>query len=226
MFVEAGRLYKDGRFAEALEKYDALVKDGWIGGDIFYDIGNTYFKLGRTGRAIANYERARFFMPSDPDLLYNLSYARDQVQDDITPVLPVWRSMFFWMDSFSLKAVVYLFLVTNLVMFVLFICRLFYRHDFLFYCLIAVCMLWCVSALSAGIKWYDFRHDNRAVVVAETADVLAGPDEGDTLLFRLHEGSIIECEREEDGWVLARISADKRGWIDSGAVERIVSLSW
>jgi hypothetical protein len=58
-------------------------------------------------------------------------------------------------------------------------------------------------------------NDNRAVVLAKEADVRAGPDTGDTILFRVHEGTIVHYDRAEDDWILLQLSEGKRGWVGS-----------
>jgi hypothetical protein len=63
------------------------------------------------------------------------------------------------------------------------------------------------------------------VILVEENDVLAGPDSGDTVLFKLHEGAIIQQERTEDGWSLIRISGGKRGWVKSADIEKVLLSS-
>jgi hypothetical protein len=72
------------------------------------------------------------------------------------------------------------------------------------------------------VKWHQLRTDLRAVILAQEAAVLAGPDSNDTVLFKLHEGTTIHRERIEDGWSLIRLSESKRGWLKSSSIEQIL----
>jgi SH3-like domain-containing protein len=87
--------------------------------------------------------------------------------------------------------------------------------------MIILLILWAVAGLSFGLKWYQVAGDDRAVILGKEVNVMAGPDSGDTILFRLHEGAVIVHEREEDDWTLIRLSDNKRGWIKKDAVEKI-----
>ena len=75
---------------------------------------------------------------------------------------------------------------------------------------------WIISGASFAKKWYDVETDTRAVIISEEADILSGPEIGDTVLFKLHEGAIVDFEREESGWYLISLPDEKRGWIKSG----------
>jgi len=72
------------------------------------------------------------------------------------------------------------------------------------------------------LKWVAWATDNRAVVLPEEVVVQAGPDARDTVLFKLHAGTIARVERTENGWALLKLSKDKRGWAKSNQLERII----
>ena len=78
-----------------------------------------------------------------------------------------------------------------------------------------------MGGASVAVKWHQQRSDQRAVILSGQAQVLAGPDSNDTLLFELHEGTTVYRERTEDGWSLIQLSKNKRGWLKSGAIEKI-----
>lgn len=73
-----------------------------------------------------------------------------------------------------------------------------------------------------ALKWGAWATDNRAVVLSEEMVVQAGPDTRDTVLFKLHAGTVVRVERTENDWTLLQLSKDKRGWAQSDRLERIV----
>ena len=79
-----------------------------------------------------------------------------------------------------------------------------------------------IAACSLALKWYQLHTDNRAVILNEAVNVLSGPDPRDTVLFKVHQGTIVHSERTEDDWTLVYLSEDKRGWMPSKDLERIV----
>ena len=74
------------------------------------------------------------------------------------------------------------------------------------------------------MKWQQTRTDDRAVILQTEVSVLAGPDSRDTLLFKLHEGTVVHLERSEEGWSLIRLSDGRRGWLRGEGLERIVPV--
>lgn len=226
LFIKANSAYRNNNFQEALSLYQQVREMGFTGGDLFYNLGNCYFRLGQKGMAVLNYERARVMMPDDPDLKYNLNYVRDQLTDSIQPNKNSIRTLLFWLDSINVKEAVYTFIVINFIFWALLSIYLFKKKEITWYLLMITMLLWTVSAVSAGVKWYDFRFDERAVVISPEVNVLSGPAEGDTLLFKLHEGTVVEHERDEDGWTLIRISEDRRGWLRSNDLRLIRNNSF
>ncbi len=224
-FFKANEAYREGRFQSAVKGYLRVIRQGHDGARIQYNLGNAYFRINQLGRAILAYERAHVSIPRDADLNFNLAHARDQVIDAIPPSRGFFNMALFWLPSVSLVELFWCFAFLNLMFWAALLIRLFHRSEWLFYVLLLVLTLWSLTGLSLGMKWAQIHHDDRIVVLQKEVDVLAGPHEGDTLLFKLHEGAIVAQERAEDGWFLIRLPDKKRGWLRSEAVERIVSSS-
>ena len=221
-FFRANEAYRKGLFKEAVAGYSQVISLGHDGPGIQYNLGNAYFRTNQLGRAILAYERAHIDIPRDADLNFNLAHARDQVMDAIPPSKGFFDMAFFWLPSFSLVEVFWCFALLNPAFWAALIIRLFYRSEWLFYVLLLLLTLWLLTALSLGMKWAQIHNDDRAVILQKEVAVLAGPHEGDTLLFKLHEGSMVAQEREEGAWRLIRLPDKKRGWLRSEAVERII----
>lgn len=221
IFFKANQAYRDGDYLAAAEGYGQLIRSGHDSPRIQYNLGNAWFKKGQLGRAILAYERAHVDMPRNADLNFNLAHARDQVVDAISPSRG-WAGMaFFWLPSFSPKELFWSFALINLLFWTALLIRLFHRSEWLFYVLLLVMSLWVLTGLSLGLKWAQTHNDHRAVILQKEVNVLAGPHEGDTVLFKLHEGSIVEQERAEGKWRLIRLPDKKRGWLPEKAAERI-----
>ncbi len=221
ILYEANQDYRQGKFEEAIEGYQHLIRAGHDAPRIQYNLGNAWFRVNQLGRAILAYERARMGMPRNADLNYNLAHARDQVVDAIAPEKGFFKIAFFWLSSVSLSELFWCFAVLNLLLWTALLIRLFHGSEWLFYTLLLVLCLWLVTGLSLGMKWTEIHDDRRAVILEREVAVLAGPHEGDTVLFKLHEGAVVEEERSEDGWRLIRLPDKKRGWLPEKALERV-----
>ncbi len=220
-FIQANQAFQENRFAEAAAGYQALVEGGHRNGHLFYNLGNAYLRRGDLGRAILNYERARLFIPRDPDLNYNLRFARDQVQDALPATGTLLKAVFFWLDSVNLEELFWVFAIPNALLFAVLFVRLFHRPEWTFYLLLIVAVTWLVAGASLAVKWYTIRHDRRAVILSEEVDIRSGPHRQETVLFKLHQGAVVKYERGEDGWALIRLADDKRGWLEAASLERV-----
>lgn len=220
-FYAANQAYREARFAEAAQGYEALIHDGWRSGDLYFNLGNAYLKLDQLGRAILHYERARDLIPRDPDLVHNLEFARDRLVDPPSESKGSLQAVFFWLSTFSPGEVFWGFAVINALFWGIVLLRFWVSREWIYYLLMTLGVLWLVVGLSFALKWHAASTDRRAVVLVSEADVLAGPAEGDTALFRLYEGAILETERCEGDWVLVHLPDKKRGWIPMEQIEAI-----
>ena len=126
-FDEGNQRYQEGDFDGALERYAQILDDGLESGELYYNIGNTYFKLGELGPAILYYERARRLMPGDGDLLANLELARSLTADEIAPLPGFWlfRAVGWWVGLLPrgalawLVAMAYLMAITAAILVIL-----------------------------------------------------------------------------------------------------------
>jgi len=223
LYFEANRAYKEDRYQEAINGYRKLISKGYVNGHLYYNLGNACFRLGQVGRAILNYKRAQLLIPRDADLNYNLRYALDQIQDAIPSDQNFLKQAFFWLEDITFRELMWGFGVLNILFWGILLLRLFVRPEWTYYVFIVVLIFWLVGAASLGVKWQQLKTDQRAVVLAKEVDVLAGPDDNDTVLFKLHEGTTIHRERNEEDWSLIRLSESKRGWIKSSAIEPILA---
>lgn len=218
---KANQAYKERHFEAAIDGYEQMIRSGHANGHIYYNLGNAYFKEDRLGHAILNYERAILLIPRDADLNFNLRHARDQIKDDIPESKDFMSTTFFWLDSLRPGEIFWAFAILNSLFWLTLMLRLFYRSDGTYYLFIILLIFWLITGISLGLKWYEIETDTRVVIIDKEVNALAGPDIKDTVLFKLHEGAVVNQERSEDGWFLINLPDEKRGWVKAGSVESI-----
>ena len=120
-FAKANRDFAQGHFKEAISGYEALIRDGQWTANVFYDLGNAYFRTGDFGRAILNYERALALAQHHPEATANLQIARDEAHAlELQPSWPerylqfatvnqysVTAAVAFWVAAFCLAALIF-----------------------------------------------------------------------------------------------------------------------
>ena len=96
-YQEGNRLYQEGDYDGALASYLRLIEAGFEAGEVYYNIGNSYFKLGEIAHSILYFERAKRLLPRDEDVLVNLDLARSLTVDEIQPLPRFWLfGLFDW----------------------------------------------------------------------------------------------------------------------------------
>jgi tetratricopeptide (TPR) repeat protein len=222
LFFKANQAYKQGKFQDASTAYQQLIESGHSSGHLYYNLGNCYMRLGQLGAAILSYERARLLLPRDPDLDFNLRYARDQIVDEMVESGSLLNTTFFWLKSLNTVELFWGFAIINCLFWAVLLVRVFVRPEWTYYLSLVLLIFWLIVGVSFGLKRYQTVSDDRAVILQQEIDVLAGPDIQDTVLFKLHEGTMVYQEREEGDWSLIRFPDGKRGWTKSDTLERII----
>ncbi len=94
---QAGEYYRNGEFDNAIKIYEELKSEGYEGTSLYFNLANSYYRIGQLGYAILNYERALKLSPSDEDVKHNLAFANLSTVDRIQP-LPTFF-LFEWWES-------------------------------------------------------------------------------------------------------------------------------
>ena len=216
LFRQTNSLYGQGKYAEAIEGYKAIIQTGWESGPIYYNLANTYFKLNNLGRAILNYRRAWNLSPGDPEITKNLEYAREGLRDDIAALpLSVWaRSKRAVILQFPLgiwigiSAALYFLTIAWLIAVLLI--RPLRKKSPLILKWLGGCLV--ISILISGLA-YSFYQTPGAIILQPTVSVRYGPAETDAAAFKLHEGTEVKKVREKDGWLQISLPDGKSGWL-------------
>jgi uncharacterized membrane protein len=227
VFDQANQLYQQNKFAEAREAYESVVRNGFLSGELYYNMGNAYYKTGDVGRAILNYERALRFMPNDDDLKHNLQLANLMITDKIeaTPRLFLWDYWDGIKGAFSLNALtwisygVFVLLIVSISVVVL--ARTYQlRRLGLFGGSISTVVLILFIVLLIG-KSGDVNRADAGVVTAKITTVKNSPDSKSSDAFVLHSGVKVTITDGVNEWLKVRLADGKVGWMEKGDAEVI-----
>jgi hypothetical protein len=218
-FLSGLEAYKKGDFSAAIEQFSAIVQEGVVNGPLFYNLGDAYLKNNDLGSAILWYERAQRLIPSDPDLQFNLKYARsltkDASEENISPLV---RIFFFWRYQLTAQAIKFIAISSNLL-FWLFLgaWRLTRRRGFARSAMVAAAPA-LIFVLTAAFNYYEGRQVLQAIVLPAQVAIRAGLDDSATQLFQLHAGTKVTVVKELKSYYQIRYSSDKIGWVKKEAV--------
>ena len=225
--AEADSAYAQGHYQQAARDYEALLKKG-VSTDLYYNLGNAYYRMDEMPRAVLNYERALLLSPGDADVRFNLQMARSKTVDKITPE----SEMFFvtWyhslinltsVDGWAQMALIALAVAIVLALLYLFASPVWMRKVGFFGALLML-VLFVAANFFAYAQKQSFVRRSGAIIMAPAVTVKSTPAEQGTDLFILHEGTRVDIT---DGtmrqWKRIRLADGKEGWIETSQMEII-----
>jgi tetratricopeptide (TPR) repeat protein len=218
-FAKANHDYSEGHFQEAVDGYQNLVSSGQWSANLFYDLGNAWFRLGNFGEAILNYERALALDPHHPETAANLVLVRDKaralelkrngleryIEAGTSTQYSIAASIAFWFVLFGAV-------------------RLFFLHRrsaalvslIIFSAIVFAGAIFALYALETGGK-----DRSLAIVTGKNIEArLATADNANSVLA-LPPGSEIKVLSKRGDWLYAALPNDLRGWIPATGAQRV-----
>ena len=226
-FEQANQLYLQAKYPDAVAQYEKIVQSGFESGELYFNLGNAYYKSGNIQKAILNYERARQLLPRDEDVQFNLQLANLQVVDkiDAVPRLFVYR----WADSmlalFSLSTmgwIVYSFFILTLAAFAFFLyARTYTQKKLSMFAGLVFSTALILTMIGYGVQSYKESNTEFAIVMSDVANIKAAPDSKGNDLFVLHKGLRVQVLDSVNHWRKIRLADGKVGWIPEDDCESI-----
>jgi tetratricopeptide (TPR) repeat protein len=218
-FAKANQEYAQGNFKEAITAYEALVHAGQWNANLFYDLGNAYFRTRDFGRAILNYERALALDQRHPETTANLQIARDESRAlELQPTKLEHYLQFASINQYSIGAVVAFWLGIFGIVTLIFARRrsVAVLSLSIFCLLIGVAAIWAIHTLDNG-------SEGRGLAIVTGNDVQARLATADTAnsVLALPPGSEIKILSARGDWMYAALPNDLRGWIQTKNAEQV-----
>ena len=217
VFARANSLYEAGNYPGAADEYGKLVQRGYRGGNLYYNLGNSYLKLDRKGSAILYYKKALLLLPRDQDLKSNLEYAFSLVEDKLEPGPRPWfrrrwdtAADWFTLREWRIAAGAIFWGLCAVLIALIYTPR---ARPVLVRVSAAMAGLLLIATAAAFSRAY-LEGQEQAVVLAREAKIRYGPSEKDVVAFILHEGAVVELENEKGDWYQVSIPDGKAGWVE------------
>ncbi len=227
LLVKANQQYADGKYEQAIEIYQQILNSRLESADVYYNLGNAFYKTGQFTKAIISYERAKLLAPNDEDIRFNLEIANQHVVDAIEP-LPQVFFIRWWKDltnKYSADGWAKISVITFILTLIL--AGLFFfanspgmkRASFWF----------GIMAISVSVLSYNFASGQEkrmtahrfAIITQPSVTVKSSPSEGGTNLFLIHEGLKVEIRDSLGTWKEIRLADGNQGWLPDSSMEKI-----
>ena len=226
--THADSLYSSGAYEQAIDAYKKIIKEKGFSPELYYNLGNSYYKVNDMAHAILNYERGLKLDPSDSDLRHNLSIARSKIQDKSSSpseffIVAWWKSLSNLLSLNPLK-------LLGLIFFSLFLASLIYmamqnkesKNAYLKYTSAFLFFLFLICNLFAYQQYRNIVSTKCGIVTAESVNVKSSPSKNSMDLFEIHSGTrltILDNSMKE--WIEIRYEDEKEGWIEKETIELI-----
>ncbi len=216
-FVRGNNAYANGDFETALVEYNKIVGSEKLSSQLFYNLGNTYYRLDELGEAIWAYESALKIDPGNENTRFNLKFVNATTYDELDSSdsgIMKWLeinlfsfSLNFWsfvsiILSFILAFTLYFFFTTkkqkvkNTSLTVAF----------------GSFFLVAASVIFAGINKSKIIHKTEAIIVTEAIEIRTSPSETAPEAFKLHEGTKVDLLRSNENWTEINVNGNT-GWV-------------
>ena len=223
----ADSAYIRNDFTTAIQIYEMILRTG-ESADIYYNLGNSYYKIGDIAKAILNYERALILKPANKDIRSNLEIARAKTVDKVTDV----PELFFitWLKSITNSMGIQSWAIIAISFFLLFIVSIyifFFSTKIVarktFFILSLFFLVFCVIAnISAAFQRRVRLNRMNAIIISPSVTIRSTPNDNGTSLFILHEGRkvFIKDDSMKD-WKEIQLEDGNVGWVKKNDLEVI-----
>ncbi len=220
----AEQCYKSARYEQAIATYEQIVDNGFESAELYFNLGNAYFKSNKFPMAIVNYERALKLNPTDEDIQFNLQLANTYVVDkiDVLPefFLKSWGQTF--VQTFSTNQWAHISIACFVIGLALLL--VFFLSQSI---VLRKCSFWIgVLAIIVSVLGFSFSGKQKdamvstpdAIVVAPSVIVKGSPDVNGVELFVVHEGLKVKVSKNLDGWFEIKLSDGNKGWVKTETI--------
>lgn len=219
LLEKAEKAYDSKKYKEAITDYEQLLSNGFKSWQLYYNLGNSYYRDKQLGKAIYNYELARKLNPNDEDVRINLGIASAKTTDKIDS-----KENFFIsavksnvLSSFNTSGWAWLSItsVLSLCIFIfLFISTSTIAIKRISFILMIVLFIASLSTYFLGYSAVKSKYDNKfAIITAKESRIMNEPTPTASSKFSLHEGTKIRVVENNGDWVLIKLDNGNEGWV-------------
>ena len=227
----ASDAYRAEDYKKSIQLYEQVVaqdiSDGKESAEIYYNLGNAYFRNGETAKAILNYERALLLKPCDSDIRHNLRFARTRIEDKIDTsdsfFLANWINglkNLFSSNTWAGVAIGLFIAFLACIAAFLFVRKMWMRKTAFYAALTLLVLVIVANAFSFSQKNSRVNR-NTGIVMAASASIMTSPDANSQELFRLHEGTKVRLNKTDGNWIEVEIANGSVGWTSKENIEII-----
>ena len=222
-FNEANNYYNDSKYLESIKIYESILAGGWESSNLYYNLGNSYFRQNQIGQSIWAYNKALKMDPRNEDLIKNLSIAEAKIKDRIilpdefyfVKVYGNFKSRYTLKEWLLAGGIIVLFTVVSFL-----ISEFHIFNNLKIVRVVKILILLTVTIHIVILdKFFDDKDDNIGIIIDNQVEAYSGPFYGDnSVLFNVNEGTEVMIKQNQKNWIEIILLDGKRAWITSDKI--------
>lgn len=225
LFADANAQYAEGNYAEAATQYEQILQEQPTA-EVYYNLGNAYFKQGELAQSILAYERALRLKPSFKDAKHNLQFAQSRIIDNIEDTQSFFLSN--WLKAIRNALSQRVWMVGSIVLFIMALVGFFlfafsqtlWLRKTAFYCSAIALVISVMACANAGSLYQRDTQRSEAIITQGIVNAKSSPDRSGNDLFTVHEGTKVEIHEVIGDWCCVHVG-NNIGWMPLEYLERI-----
>jgi hypothetical protein len=226
-FEKGNVLYQKGQYEQAIQAYESVLDSHQQSAELYFNLGNCYYKLHQVAPSIYNYEKALVLAPDDVDIKNNLKFAHKLTIDEVKEVPKVgfakllrdFTGMYHF-NTWAWISIVFGFLFLG------FFIGYYFSPDTLskriFFFGMFLWLIFLFLSIGAGIfEKNHFVNERPAIVFSEVVEVKSEPQKASPATFILHEGTKVFVEETLGKWKKIELTDGTEGWIENEAIREV-----
>lgn len=227
LLQQAADAYSNGDYQTAIDQYEQVLAGGQDAFEVYYNLGNAYFKNNQIAPAILNYERAARINPADADLQHNLAMAKSRTVDKVDMLaVPEFVSGYKSFvnatpaDRWGTLSILAFVLMLVAIGAFLYLSRRWMKQ-------LALGTGGVLALLAIAFFFFGWQQTNwlnsrkEAIIFQPSITVTSTPDKTGEELFVLHEGTKVRIVERFRDWIRVRIGDGNTGWVPEKVAKEI-----
>jgi tetratricopeptide (TPR) repeat protein len=227
IFKEATNAYQQGNYLLAIDKYESILSASVFSKELYYNLGNSYYRINQTGKAVLNYERALRLDPSDKEIQQNLQLSTSHIVENIEPISDIfivrWVKILrglFTANTWANFTLIFLWLdIAGFTLWLMSKERLWKKRGFiagLVFTPLSILLFFLAQKSSSELISAHF-----GIITAKQTAFKTSADANAPTSFNLHEGIKVEIMERASNMTRIQLPNSEEGWVESNSVEKI-----
>jgi len=226
-FKAGNEQYAKGKYQDAVLTYHKILNEGYFSSDLYFNLGNTYYKLEDIPSALLYYEKAYKLAPGDEDIKVNIQLANLKTIDKVESVPSFflatwWKSfiLYFSVNTLTVFSILFILSASVLLIVFLFAKAIFIKKCF-FYLAISLLFFGVLSIFVMNRQVHYFASHTQAIIFTGAVTVKSEPESTSKSLFVIHKGTKVSIVDDQEEWMKIELPNGKVGWINTKDAQKI-----